>query len=120
NRYTDAETQQLITVSDYQFQGQDIILRPTAEFFARFFAQEGWKDGFHGLVLSALMAFYNLVIYLKVWEELGFKKELLPEKSSLKKITKDWRFWWQTFLIENEGNGLKKLYQKVIRKITSK
>ncbi|MDD3532193.1 MAG: glycosyltransferase [Candidatus Shapirobacteria bacterium] len=118
NRYTDAESQQLIA-SGYQFLNQDLVLRPTEEFFRRFFAQRGWQDGLHGLVLSALMAFYTFVIYLKAWESFGFKKESLPERGILRKISKDWRFWWRTFLIENENNKIRRFYLRVIRKTLS-
>jgi glycosyltransferase involved in cell wall biosynthesis len=118
NRYTGAEAEQLI-YSGYCFVGQDVLLRPTEEFFRRFFAEKGWKDGFHGLALSALMAFYTLVIYLKVWENSGFKNEPLPEKGVLRKINKGWRFWWRTLLIENEDNKIKKFYFRVIRKTLS-
>ncbi len=116
NRYTDAEAQQLLD-SGYQFLAQDVILRPVEEFFRRFFAQKGWQDGFHGLVLSGLMTFYTLVIYLKVWESLGFKKEPLPEKKFLKKIGKDWRFWWRTLLINEETSKAKALFHKILRKL---
>jgi glycosyltransferase involved in cell wall biosynthesis len=116
NRYTDAEAQQLIS-SGYQFLTQDVILRPIEEFFRRFFAQKGWQDGFHGLALSGLMAFYTLVIYLKVWENSGFKKEPLPEKKVLKKIGKDWRFWWRTLLIKEEASKTKALFHKILRKL---
>ncbi len=116
NRYTDAEAEQLIS-SNYCFVGQDILLRPTEEFFRRFFAEKGWKDGFHGLVLSALMAFYTLVIYLKVWENSGFKNEPLPEKAVLKKINKDWRFWWRTLLVSEETSKAKILFHKILRKL---
>ncbi len=116
NRYTDTEAQQLLS-SDYHFRPQDILLRPPEEFLARFFAQEGWKDGFHGLVLSALMAFYNLVIYLKVWEQSGFKKESLPEEKVLKQIRKSWRFWWRTFLLNKETNRAKVLFYKILRRL---
>ncbi|PIS15291.1 hypothetical protein COT63_00720 [Candidatus Shapirobacteria bacterium CG09_land_8_20_14_0_10_38_17] len=116
NRYTDAEAQQLI-ISGYQFQGQDVLLRSTEEFFRRFFALRGWKDGFHGLSLSLLMAFYTLVTYLKVWEQAGFKKESLPAKEALKKIKKEWLFWWQTLLIAQEENKVKRFYLKVRKKL---
>jgi len=116
NYYTDAEAQQLI-ISGYQFQGQDVLLRSTEEFFRRFFALRGWKDGFHGLSLSLLMAFYTLVTYLKVWEQAGFKKESLPAKEALKKIKKEWLFWWQTLLIAQEENKVKRFYLKVRKKL---
>lgn len=116
NRYTDAEARQL-TSSGYKLQESDIFFRPIEEFFRRFFALQGWKDGFHGLALSFLMIFYTLAIYLKVWEFEGFNKQPLPQGKVLKKIKKDWRFWQLTFLINKETNKAKIIFYKVLRKI---
>ncbi|KUK83678.1 MAG: glycosyl transferase family 2 [Microgenomates bacterium 39_6] len=118
NRYTDAEAEQLVT-SGYKFSSLDLLSRPTEEFLRRFFAQEGWKDGLHGLALSLLMAFYTLTIYLKVWETVGFTKEPLPSRKNLRSIGKEVNFWWQTFLIENETNSVKKFFRRLKRKINS-
>jgi len=118
NRYTDAESQQLIA-SGYRFSSADILFRPVQEFIRRFFAQEGWRDGLHGLALSLLMAFYALAIYLKVWETAGFTKEPLPSRKKIKEIDREFRFWRRTFLIENENNKLRKLYLRVVRKTLS-
>lgn len=60
--------------SGYKFAWQDLIKKPLGEFLRRFFAEEGYKDGVHGLVLSLLQAFSELVVYLKVWEKEGFKE----------------------------------------------
>ncbi|MBC7251525.1 MAG: glycosyltransferase family 2 protein [Anaerolineae bacterium] len=39
------------------------ITRPLDEFRRRYFALEGYKDGWRGLVLSVLMAYYQLLVY---------------------------------------------------------
>lgn len=69
--YTTNEAEELIR-KGYQFKWQDAISFPLKEFLSRFFAREGYKDGFHGLMLSMLMAFYHFVIFARVWEKQGF------------------------------------------------
>ncbi len=45
---------------------QNFILQPLREFRRRYLSLEGYRDGFHGLLLSSLMAYYELVKYLKL------------------------------------------------------
>jgi len=71
NRYTKIQAEELIA-SGYKFNWQDILKKPMGEFLSRFFAGEGYKDGFHGLVLALLQAFSEMIKYLKVWEKEKF------------------------------------------------
>ncbi len=48
--------------------GRGFIGQPLREFARRFIALEGWRDGAHGLLLSALMAYYALVRQRMLWE----------------------------------------------------
>ncbi len=41
----------------------NFVLQPLREFRRRYFSLEGWKDGWHGLWLSLLMAYYTFVMY---------------------------------------------------------
>ena len=93
DRYTNLEAEEKVR-GGYKFRYQDLLVKPAEEFFRRFFAEEGWKDGVHGLGLSLLQAFSELVVYLKVWEKEGFKKEKIDNFSYiLEKIAND-LFWW--------------------------
>lgn len=119
NRYTDIQAKELID-SDYKFAWQDLLKKPTGEFLSRFFADEGYKDGLHGLVLALLQAFSELVKYLKVWEEEGFKtqellfSDFIPE---MKKLGKEATYWLTTSLIkETKGSG-KKFFLKIRQKL---
>ena len=82
--------------SGYKFNFIDLIEKPSKEFFSRFFAGRGYKDGAHGLVLSLLQSFSELVVYLKVWQVEGFKDECFDLENldnSLAKVEKDLNYW---------------------------
>lgn len=44
------------------------IGQPLREFFRRYISLQGWRDGGHGLLLSALMAYYAFVRQKMLWE----------------------------------------------------
>ncbi len=73
NRYTTIEAEQL-QKGGYQFAWKDLIEKPLSEFLSRFFANKGYEDGLHGLALALLQAFSFFVVYLKTWENKGFKE----------------------------------------------
>lgn len=45
----------------------NLVLQPLRQFGWRYVTLEGYKDGWHGLLLSLLMAYYELVRYKKLW-----------------------------------------------------
>jgi glycosyltransferase involved in cell wall biosynthesis len=57
----------------------NLLFRPIAAFGLRYFRQGGWRDGYHGLVVSLIWAIYVAITYMKIWE-LGLR---LPDQ------------WWQ-------------------------
>ena len=85
NKYTDNEAEQLI-LKGYDYAPRDIIRFPKDEFLRRFFAQEGFRDEYHGLSLSLLMSCYHLVILLKLWEKKGFSEHKLGEMNPDKEL----------------------------------
>ena len=42
---------------------QNFVLQPLRQFYWRFVALGGWRDGWHGLRLSAFMAYFQFVLY---------------------------------------------------------
>ncbi len=46
---------------------RNFVLQPLREFRRRFFTLKGYRDGLHGLRLSALMAYYNFDMYRRLW-----------------------------------------------------
>lgn len=106
SRYTRVTSEQLLK-GGYVFNWKDLITKPLNEFLRRFFEGDGYKDGVHGLALSLLQAFSELVIYINVWEKQGFKKKELKNvevKDEIVKSVKDVKWWvnkklsWLKFL----------------------
>ena len=121
--YTENEADQLIK-KGYEFAWQDSIRFPAKEFISRFFVREGYKDGLHGLVLSLLMAFYHLIVFVNIWEKLKFKqiedKNLLANvKEEFVKGDKEVFFWFSKVSIDSTRNPVKKLILKIKNKISS-
>jgi len=110
-RYTTLEVENQLTLG-YKFAWSDLIKKPLSEFLRRFFAEQGFKDGVHGLALSLLQAFSELVVYLKIWEKEGFRPQETKEVfEELEKSTEEISFW----LKKQEKNPLKKVLRKLTR-----
>lgn len=70
-RYSRVEAKAIVE-SEKAFTILDATRKSTSEFISRFFADKGYKDGIHGLVLALLQAFYALLVFLEVWELKGY------------------------------------------------
>ena len=93
-----------------------------SEFLSRYFAREGYKDGFHGLILSLLMGVYHLAIFVYLWEKKGFveiKDDNIISglEDELKKSRKEFNYWSSTKKLEQEKNLFKKTTIKLKRKL---
>jgi len=103
----------------------DALRFPADDFLKTFFAQKGYKDGLHGLVLSLLQAFYAEIVFAKIWEKQGFKehnnKDFLQDvyKES-KKIAHEFRYWFLTAFLNETNNVWKKGLYRILRKNHSK
>lgn len=122
NIYTPNEAQVLIK-KGYKFDWTDSLKMPSKEFINRFFAQSGYKDGLHGLVLALLMAFYHLVVFVKIWEKQDFKEVnqnnfLSKVEGEIVKIKRELNYWLLTAKIEDNKNHITKLYSRIKRKFT--
>lgn len=103
----------------------DAVRFPVNDFLKTFFAQKGYKDGLHGLVLSLLQAFYAEVVFAKVWEKQGFTEENSTSfvhnlNKEYKKIQKEFRYWFMTVLMDEVKNPLKRLRYRLLRKAVKK
>lgn len=115
NRYTTVQAELKIK-SGYKFKWQDMLLRPVNEFLSRFFGDEGYKDGPHGLALSLLQAFSELAFYLKIWQAEKFKNQEMPlgeVVSEMRERERDLHYWQGDSLYKETGD----LKARVIRKL---
>lgn len=106
----------------YVFSYIDAIRLPWNEFLKRFFADKGYKDGFHGLMLSIFMAFYHFVVFAYIWEENKFIDEKIQSRQILedgiKKARSEIKYWLGKQKIEEEKNLLIKLGLKIKNKLS--
>jgi len=106
----------------YVFSYFDAIRFPLNEFLSRFFARKGYKDGFHGLMLSLLMAFYHLLVFAYLWEKQGFKEydkdDFMQEtEKEFRKSGKEILYWISKEKLEAIKNPLQRSLQKITRKV---
>lgn len=118
--YTENEVKR-IKSSGVNLEWIDAIRLPLNDFLKTFFAQKGYKDGLHGLVLSLLQAFYAEIIFVKIWEKNGFKEEnpvnfLFLLQKEVKKLQKEFKYWLLTSAITESRDPLKKLFYRITRK----
>ena len=121
NLYVPSETEEYIN-KGYEFSYFDAIRFPLNEFLRRFFARKGYKDGFHGLILSLLMAFYHFLIFASLWEKQGFKEYdgddfLKDTEKEFKRAGKEIFYWVSKEKLEQIKNPLKKNLQRIRGKI---
>ncbi len=119
NTYTESEVTNFIK-SGKSIYWYDAIRFPLNDFLKTFFAQNGYRDGMHGLVLSILQSFYSFIVFAKIWERKEDFKDITPNKfleSFIKEIkfgSKDLKYWIYTALIEESK------FNKVIYKLKRK
>lgn len=118
--YTENEVQNILD-DGKTLSWVDAIKMPANDFLKTFFAQKGYKDGLHGLVLSLLQAMYMEVVFAKVWEQQGFKEMNDPSffeqcTQALEQVAKDTKYWILTTKIGEGKDMIKTFYLRVKRK----
>ena len=120
NTYTESEAENFI-ISGKNINWYDAIRWPVGDFVKTFFLESGYKDGFHGLILSELQAFYSFIFFAKVWEKKEKFKDLTPSgflqetEKELKRSAKEIKYWVLTAKMEN--SQAKKVYFKIKRRL---
>jgi hypothetical protein len=66
NRYTDFEVERM--PPEREFSVVRLLLYPPARIVDRFVRYRGYRDGRHGLVIAVLIAIYEAVVELKLWQ----------------------------------------------------
>lgn len=95
NRYTTVQADALLK-NGYVFDWKDLVKKPFREFLGRYFAGQGYKDGIHGLALSLLQTFSELILYLKIWQRQGFRQQEISQREIKKELTsstKEFKWW---------------------------
>ncbi|RJR29517.1 glycosyltransferase family 2 protein [Candidatus Microgenomates bacterium] len=121
NRYTSEEAKEAVR-QNQTFHWTNLIRKPTNEFFARFFSEEGYKDGVHGLALSLLQAFSMLVVELKIWQyekkfaEIRPKEFITELNEQYENVRNDYHYWFHTTQ-GKQSEGLTKNVHKARAKL---
>lgn len=106
--------------SQYQILWTDAIRFPVSDFVKIYFAQSGWKDGLHGLVLALLQSFYSFCVFAKLWETEKFPDRTitLPAVASeLHRNGREMKYWILTTRIGESKGAVSKLIAKIQRKL---
>ncbi len=117
--YTESEVQKYVS-SGYRISWRDAIRFPVSDFIKLYFAQSGYKDGLHGLVLAILQAFYSFIIFVKLWEKEKFREIDIAPSHALGEIEKTGRetaYWVATVKMREAKNPLSRMWQKLLRRM---
>lgn len=116
--YSESEVQKLVR-TNYQLSWYDAIRFPVSDFVKIFFAQEGYKDGLHGLVLAALQAFYSFVVFAKLWEQKKFEQQEVSLEGLQKELNKnhaEMQYWMLSSRIKVARSVFEMLRLKLLRR----
>ncbi len=113
--YAPNEAEHLLR-SGYIFSWQDAVRMPMGEFLSRYFARQGYLDGFHGLMLSLLMAFYHLMIFAFLWEKHNFtaaEADLSSVSKELLQAGRDTKYWIKKEKADGEQSPILRKLKKM-------
>lgn len=106
----------------YLFSYFDVIRFPVSDFLNWFFARKGYRDGFHGLVLALMQAFYHFLVFVFIWEKKGFKE--YDRENFMEETEKEFRnsgkeiaYWISKEKLEQIKNPIKRNLQKIKGKV---
>lgn len=119
NKYTTIQAREL-NKKGVEFKWRDVLFKPSSEFLRRYFAESGYRDGLHGLVLSLLQTLSELTIYIKLWQKQKFRKRKITAEDTyeeLIKISRDFVWWVYDSKIKESKNFFQKIWLKITRKI---
>jgi (heptosyl)LPS beta-1,4-glucosyltransferase len=119
NRYTTIQAKEL-NKKGIEFKWRDVLIKPASEFLRRYFAEEGYKDGLHGLTICLLQILSELVVYAKLWQKQKFRKRKIDADDTfneLKIISKDFMWWLYASKINDSSNIFTKIWLKIMRKL---
>ncbi len=89
------------------------------ELMSRLFDRSGINGGMHGISLSLLQSFSEVIVALKLWEKQGFPGQQRVEQSALADLNllkRDLAYWIADYHV-NKKTGLAQLIWRVRRKL---
>lgn len=107
--------------AQYQLSWFDAVRFPLSDFMKTYFAESGYKDGLHGLVLSLFQAFYSFVVFTKLWEMEQFsqKSVTLPViTEELEKQGREFSYWMISSKINESHHFLNTIILKIRRRLS--
>lgn len=117
--YTENEVQKYIA-SGYRISWRDAVRFPASDFIKLYFAESGYKDGLHGLVLALLQAFYSFIIFVKLWERDSFREiDIHPQQITheLGRTGNEMAYWLTTMKMRESTNPVSRLWYRLVRRM---
>lgn len=117
--YTENEMQKY-TAAGYRISWRDAIRFPLSDFMKLFFAQNGYRDGLHGLVLAMLQAFYSFIIFIKLWEKEKFREIDISHRQVVDELDnsgKEISYWVLTTSMRETNNPLVRWWYQLLRRL---
>ena len=116
-----ASTSEAISLKEinHEFLWYDAVRFPLSDFLKIYFAQGGYKDGLHGLVLAMFQAFYSFTVFAKYWEMHRFPERDMAPGSVARELTRGGRetkYWIFNMKERESANVFEKIIWKVKRK----
>lgn len=113
NKYTSIEANQKFEETS----PEKVLKEAFSEFQRRYFMDKGYAEDMHGVSLTFLQMFYQVVTQLKIWQQQGFSQVESSIDKTLENVVKELRYWHITYKISTTKNPIKKLYLKIKRKL---
>lgn len=122
DRYTDIEAEQKAKTEKANFViSQSSLLKAFSDdWFRRFFAKEGYRDGIRGFYLSTMQAAYQMTVQMKIFDHYQHDEELEKNNQEnlikdLHKFKKELNYWINDLEMKNK-KGFEKLIFIIKRK----
>jgi len=118
NRYTSIEVDRGQNTHQKDHGTSQVPSEFSNEFARRFFADEGFLDGGHGLALAYLQSMYQVIVELKHWQKAGFPENQNSAElvTNVRNSLKDLQYWTTSYSIART-TGIQRLVWKLKRKL---
>ena len=120
-----AATSEAITLQDmrHELVWYDAVRFPLSDFLKIYFAQGGYKDGLHGLVLALLQSFYSFTVFAKYWEMHKFPEREVSPAAVTRELERGGReaaYWMDSAMIQESKGLFDRMIWKMRRKLSQK